>query len=94
VEIKVRVSRFWKDEERLVKRIARAVCSSDENVHKKDSGYPWALDGSNDWWCDHLDLETREIKITYRYGGGGNAKKMEALRVFLQWTLGGDNDDE
>lgn len=87
-EITVKVHRRWhEDEESLVKRIARVTqhCG-DQYVEQKTDGYKWTLNyQSNDWWCS--GIEDGHIKIAYRYGAGGNADMMAALKTLLEWML-------
>lgn len=83
MEISVKVHRRWKDEENLVKRIARIVCYDDSQIFQKDTGYKWQLNSGNDWWTS--GLENGEIKVCYRYG---TDELMKALKVFLDWSLG------
>lgn len=85
-EITVKIHHRWKDEEQLVKRIARVTQYTDEYVQQKQDGYKWTLNyQSNDWWCS--GIEDGHIKIAYRYGAGGNAEMMTALKIFLEWVL-------
>lgn len=90
-EIEIHIGHEWngdeEDEEALAKRIARIVSSDDMSVYRQKRGYKWVLDAwSNDWFM--TGIENGVVKIAYRYGDGGNAKAMDALKTFLQWAIG------
>jgi len=67
----------------LLTRVARVCCTNPE-VHKQSHGYEWGLDMSNDW---KMERKGDHFVVAYRYGGGGNAKFMEALEVVLNHLL-------
>lgn len=87
-EIEVHIGHGWDDhEEDLAKRIARVVASDDMSVYRQKRSYKWVLDAwSNDWFM--TGIENGMVKVAYRYGDGGNAKAMDALKTFLQWAIG------
>jgi hypothetical protein len=91
-EIIIKLHHRFKDEQGLVKRIARIVRWDDSGVYQQTSGYKWTLDvQANDWWCSGIEDGgdgKPEIKIAYRYGGGGNQPMMDSLKVLLDWILG------
>lgn len=55
-----------KHEEDLMKRLNKIVSGNGDGPYKKESGYAWQLDGSDNWWAevrgDKLILASR-----YRY---------------------------
>ena len=87
-EIRFRVYPNYKERE-VVERVAQIVTGPTDEIFEKDSGYKWSLDSSNDWWMDK-DRSTGEFILAYRYGDGGNAPLMEALRRVIIWRLGID----
>ena len=83
-EIRFKVHRIWKDEEQIALRVAQVIGYSPHcPPHKKDSGYRWQLNDSNDWWMDR-DPKTEEYIIAARYS---STVPMEALKTVLEWIL-------
>ena len=72
--------------EKVVNRVARIVCGT-PMVFKKENGYRWQLDGSNNWWMD-FDENTEEFILAYRYGSGGNGVYFQNLQKVIPWLLG------
>lgn len=89
-EIGIHVGNLWggeDGEELLAKRIARIVASDDISVYRQKHGYKWVLDAwSNDWFM--TGIENGAVKVAYRYGDGRNKPIMDALQLFLQWSIG------
>lgn len=85
-EIRFKSHPNYKDKD-VINRVAQIVTGTADGIFEKDSGYKWSLDSSNDWWMDK-DPETGEFILAYRYGGGVNTPKMEALRTVIIWRLG------
>jgi hypothetical protein len=53
LEREFRLSSDWFDcEQYLMKRLEQIVSGHGDGPFKKDSGYKWQLDSSNNWWAN------------------------------------------
>jgi hypothetical protein len=74
----------WDNEEELAERLAHIVgYDSDCKPFKKDSGYRWALNGTNNWWFDKAD-KPLYYKIAGRYA---SQEVMDALKIYLEYVF-------
>lgn len=90
MEIHIKIqSGLWRNAgtEAILKRIALVICGTADRVARQEHGYPWSLDqAGNDWWATDLD-EQGVLKVSWRYGGGGNRGFMEHLEYVLNWLF-------
>lgn len=84
-EIRFKV-RNW-DEDAVATRVVDVIAGHEASKicppFKKDSGYRWQLDASNDWWMD-IDRETGEYILAYRYG---QEDTLKAIKIVLEWIF-------
>ena len=83
-EIRFKPHHLW-TEEAIVKRLARIINLRDyENVPcKKEQGYQYQLDRSNNWFCS---FEDGEVILAYRYGS--NREVLKGMQMFLEEVFG------
>lgn len=63
-----------------MKRLNGIVSGSENGPFKKDDGYRWMLDGSNDWWAEIRD---GKLVLACRY----SQEKLDALVNFVKIWL-------
>ncbi len=68
---------YLRNEEQLMKRLNQMVSGNDCGPFKKDSGYQWQLDGSNDWWAS---IEGNTLIVEHRY----RQEKADALAALCK----------
>lgn len=79
------IARAKLSEEYIAERLAKIVGFEDFcPPFKKDSGYKWQLNGTNDWWMD-FNPETREVTLAYRYD---HNQMLEGMKKFLEHVFG------
>ncbi|OGF25867.1 hypothetical protein A2331_04750 [Candidatus Falkowbacteria bacterium RIFOXYB2_FULL_34_18] len=50
------------DEEFLMQRLKEIISGNQNEPYKKDEGYDWQLDGSNNWWAQ---IRSKKLVIAY-----------------------------
>ncbi len=61
----VQIHPSWqKQESHLMRRLHQIVSGDGNGPFAKDSGYPWQLDCSNDWWAS---LDGTQLTVAHRY---------------------------
>lgn len=92
-KVRFKVEANWSEEE-VAQKVATVIGGADTlkicPPFRKESGYRWQLDATNDWWMD-TDPETGEYILVYRYASGHNdkaIKAIEGLRDYLEWIFG------
>jgi hypothetical protein len=63
-EEEIEIGPNWNEED-LMKRLNRIISPHDYGLFKKDTGYGWQLDSSNDYWAQIRD---GKLVLAYRYG--------------------------
>ena len=77
----IEVNKNWlKEEEALMMRLHCIISNAGLGPDRKESGYAWQLDSSNDWWA-----ETRggKLVLAYRY----HEDRLNALADFCEVWL-------
>jgi hypothetical protein len=97
VTIRVKGSCDAQWEEQLIGLVANLVTGSkgrEPTAQRQDDGYDWTLDESNDYKASIRPVEGTDalfdLAIFWRYGGGGNARRMEVIGQHVAYALNGD----
>ncbi len=82
-EVMIKVHQKWlEDEEALMWRLKQIISGDGYGPYKKDSGYAWQLDASNDWWAE---IRNGTLIVAYRYGESDKFKTLVPyLREYLK----------
>ena len=79
----IEVSPGWvKEEEELMKRLNRIISIHTYGLFKKDTGYGWQLDSTNDYWASIRD---GKLVLAYRYD---DSERFRTLVAFVKAWLG------
>jgi len=79
----IKIHPHWlktENEEALMRRLHAVIAGSahqDNGSFKRDTGYKWQLDSSNDWWAEVRD---DNLILAWRYDGD----KAKALVQFVK----------